>query len=81
MIIQATSQRASLFLQKEMQRLIIPSEKYQVPHYFFKKKISFFLRNKELLDFFLGKGNAFFNRSIIELIVVAQKKKINNDTT
>jgi hypothetical protein len=61
---------------------IIPSEKYQVPHYFFKKKkISFFLRNKELLDFFLGKGNAFFNRSIIELIVVAQKKKINNDTT
>ena len=54
---------------------IIPSEKYQVPHYFFKKKISFFLTNKELLDFFLGKGNAFFNRSIIELIVVAPKKK------
>jgi hypothetical protein len=55
--------------------LIFSSEKNQVPHYLF----FFFLRNKEVLDFFLEKGNTFFNRSIVDVAVVAPKRITDND--
>jgi hypothetical protein len=52
--------------------LIFSSEKI-------KRVSSFFLRNKEVLDFFLEKGNTFFNRSIVDVTVVAPKRITDND--
>jgi hypothetical protein len=62
-----------------------------VPHYLSRKKSSaslflqetnqhFFSRYEEVIDFFLKKRSTFFKSSIIEVLLVAPTKKINNDT-